>query len=157
MGTDLFRSFSQHLSGELQMEYLVPENILVSARSLEAYSRIIIIVYIQEEGKLGKRRGKGERERGRERESTPLKSRFPKLSYHTGSPSLSSPKNPPGKHFKSTYNNYIQETEEREALEQFINIPHSLTVYIHTSGGVHCNTVSTLYSFLNLICFGRER
>lgn len=34
----------------------------------------------------------------------PLKSRLPKFSYHTGSPSLSSPKNPPEKHFSSTYN-----------------------------------------------------
>lgn len=32
----------------------------------------------------------------------PLKSMFPMASYHTGFPSLSSPKNPPGKHFFKT-------------------------------------------------------
>ena len=39
---------------------------------------------------------------------------FPMASYHTGFPSLSSPKNPPGKHFFKTLGKEEGESGERE-------------------------------------------
>ena len=44
----------------------------------------------------------------------PLKSMFPMASYHTGFPSLSSPKNPPGKHFFKTLGKEEGEWGRRE-------------------------------------------
>ena len=91
---------------------------------------------------------------------------FPMASYHTGFPSLSSPKNPPGKHFVKTLGKEEGEWGRREERgrgawgeEEEHGVATSDTKLLRerpwslTSGGVQSSRiVSAPISFLNFMC-----